>query len=197
LRDVLEDPRLVQLRDTLEGHAPRLAPRAAGSKEAAVALVLRPRERLELLLIKRAEVHGDPWSGHVALPGGRRGTGDADLVDTARRETEEEVGVPLARVSTLLGVLDDVAPMTPRLPPIVITPFVFAVPAATVAHPDAREVQAALWVPLDALRETSAFAEITVTVATGDEMTVPSFVIGDYAIWGLTYRILQQFLELV
>ena len=192
---MLKDPRLVQLRHAFEGRSVQAAPRSALVKEAAVALVLRPREQLELLLIRRAELHGDPWSGHVALPGGRRGAGDANLVDTASRETDEEVGIPLARVGTFLGTLDEVLPVSPRLPPIVIAPFVFAVPPATAAHPEPREVQAAIWLPLDALRAPDALAEITVTVATGP-MTVPSFVYGDYVIWGLTYRILQQFLEI-
>jgi 8-oxo-dGTP pyrophosphatase MutT (NUDIX family) len=165
-------------------------------KEAAVALVVRPREELELLVIRRAELHGDPWSGHVALPGGRRGAGDADLITTACRETEEEVGIPLARVGVFLGALDEVAPVSPRLPPIVIAPFVFAVHAHTSAHPEPREVQAALWLPISALRGEEALREITVTVATGD-MQVPSFVYGDYVIWGLTFRIIEQFLELI
>ena len=190
-----EDPRLIQLRHALERRAVQAAPRTPALKEAAVALVLRPREELELLLIRRAELHGDPWSGHVALPGGRRGPGDADLITTACRETEEEVGIPLARVGSYLGALDEVAPSSPRLPPIVIAPFVFAVPAHTSAHPEPREVQAALWVPISALQGEGALTEITVTVATGP-MTVPSFVYGDYVIWGLTFRILTQYLEL-
>src|SRR5690606_13503153 len=120
-------------------------------REAAVALVLRPRESLELLLIRRAELPGDPWSGHVALPGGRRSGADGDLLTTACRETEEEVGIPLQKVGTFIGALDEVAPSSPLLPPIVVAPFVLAVPPATAATPDPREVQAALWVPVDAL----------------------------------------------
>ena len=191
---MFDDPRLVQLRHVFEGRAASATERTPLLREAAVALVLRPRERLELLLIKRAELHGDPWSGHMALPGGRRDPGDADLVATALRETEEEVGVPLVRVGTFVGALDEVAPTTPRLPPIVIAPFVFAVPPDTVANPDPREVQAALWIPIDALRDAGALADMTVTVSTGP-LTVPSFVYGEYVIWGLTFRILQQFLS--
>lgn len=191
---MLDDPRLVQLRRAFETRAAAAAERAADMREAAVALVLRPREEVELLLIKRAELRGDPWSGHVALPGGRRSATDEDLLATAARETEEEVGVPLARVATFIGALDEVAPSTPRLPPLIIAPFVFAVPADTAAHPDPREVQAALWVPLSALRDTAALSEIQV-VTPSTPLTFPSLVYGDYTIWGLTYRILQQFLS--
>jgi 8-oxo-dGTP pyrophosphatase MutT (NUDIX family) len=61
---------------------------------AAVALVLVPHPD-SLLLIRRAERSGDPWSGQVGLPGGRRDPDDATLLSTAVREAVEEVGVHL------------------------------------------------------------------------------------------------------
>ena len=71
--------------------------------ETAVALVLAPGSMgLEALFIRRAERADDPWSGHIALPGGRREPGDADRLATAVRETREEVGVTLP-ASALLG----------------------------------------------------------------------------------------------
>ncbi|HEU5170288.1 MAG TPA: NUDIX domain-containing protein, partial [Gemmatimonadales bacterium] len=78
-----------------------------------------------LLLIRRAERAGDPWSGQMGLPGGRHHPGDPDLLATAIRETEEEVGLALD-ASRCIGVLDDVAPRTPDLPPIAVRPFVFS-----------------------------------------------------------------------
>src|ERR1700680_3050243 len=80
---------------------------------AAVALVLRQGARgLEILLIKRAEHMDDPWSGHVALPGGREEPADASLQETAVRETLEETGIDLARDGEVLGALDDLRPTT-------------------------------------------------------------------------------------
>lgn len=161
-----------------------------------MSLVVRPAESLEVLLIRRAELEGDPWSGHIALPGGRRSPADDDLLVTACRETEEEVGVPLRRVGRVIGALDEITPGTPLLPPIIIAPFVLAVPAATHAAPDPREVQAAVWVPVDALRATTAASEIDIDLPDGRGRTLfPSLVYGDFVIWGLTYRILRQFLE--
>src|ERR687886_382936 len=95
-------------------------------RRAAVALILRAGEQgvIELLMIKRAAFEGDPWSGHIALPGGRQEPGDASLQDTAIRETWEETGIDLARDGCVIGQLDDLQPRTPRLPPLVITPFV-------------------------------------------------------------------------
>ncbi|MCA9639821.1 MAG: NUDIX domain-containing protein, partial [Myxococcales bacterium] len=74
-----------------------------GGRFAAVAAVLRPTDAdTEVLLIRRAEHEGDPWSGHMAFPGGRHDPTDPDLLTTARRETLEEVGLDLSRRARLL-----------------------------------------------------------------------------------------------
>jgi 8-oxo-dGTP pyrophosphatase MutT (NUDIX family) len=191
-----DDPRIHSLRRIFEARPAAAVARVSGQKEAAVSILVRPHDQLELLLIRRAELHGDPWSGHVALPGGRRAGADPDLFGTACREAEEEVGIPVARIGTFIGALDEVGPAHPRLPPIVIAPFVLAVPAGTSARPEPREVQAALWVPVDALRDTSAVSEITVELPEATQ-AFPCLVYGDYVIWGLTLRILEQFLGLI
>jgi 8-oxo-dGTP pyrophosphatase MutT (NUDIX family) len=182
------------LRRALEGRTRARVERSPELREAAVALMLRPSVELEILLIQRAERETDPWSGHMALPGGRRGPADADLVATAFRETEEETGVPLHKVGLVLGPLDEVAPLTPRLPPIVIAPVVVAVPDGTRAVPDRVEVDAAIWVPLSALREEGAVSEILIELQDGNR-AFPSLRYREYVIWGLTHRILTQFLE--
>lgn len=190
---MIDDARLALLRRALEQRPAARQPRGTGVSEAAVALVLRPREELELLLIKRAEHERDPWSGHMALPGGRRDFADEDLLATAFRETHEETGVPLVRTGALLGALDELHPRNPRLPRIVIAPFVVGVPAETAAAPDAREVDAALWIPLSALRDPEAVSEILIELEDG-RRAYPSLRYREYVIWGLTHRILTQFL---
>src|SRR5204863_9089886 len=118
---------LAAVRRALVGHQPQPA-QAPGARPAAVSLVLvEGAEGAELLLIKRAERAGDPWSGQIALPGGRQDPGDADLLATAVRETREETGVDLATAERL-GILDDLAPRTASLPPVIVRPFVFALP---------------------------------------------------------------------
>jgi 8-oxo-dGTP pyrophosphatase MutT (NUDIX family) len=162
---------------------------------AAIALVLRlgALREPELLMIKRAEAKGDPWSGHIACPGGRMEPGDRDLAQTATRETWEETGIELARVGQLLGTLDDISPRTPVLPPIVIRPFVAAVPS-TVEIIQSPEVAAAFWVPLTALREQTAWRMGRVEVR-GVEREVSTFTHGEFLVWGLTERVLRQLLE--
>ena len=162
---------------------------------AAVLAVFRVAEdgELELLLIKRAEYEGDPWSGHVALPGGRHEPQDATLEDTAVRETYEELGVDLRAHGRVVGALDDLHPRTPVLPPICVRPYV------AVLEDDAHlvlssEVAAAFWVPLRALLDPATAVEATVIVR-GEERVVPSYRFGDYTIWGMTERILRGLLR--
>ena len=189
-----DDARLVALLRAFEQRPAAAAQRSAQDREAAVALVLRPRDELEILLVKRAERATDPWSGHMALPGGRRSPDDADLLVTAARETEEETHLPLERVGTLIGRLDEVKPGNPRLPPIVIAPFVLAVPPDATARPDGREVDTTLWVPLSALREERAVSELLIELGNGESRRFPSLNYREYVIWGLTHGILTSFL---
>ncbi|HEX2094888.1 MAG TPA: CoA pyrophosphatase [Longimicrobiaceae bacterium] len=189
----MHDFPLELLRDRLAARPARRAsdPEAA---RAAVALVLRPApEDIELLLIKRAVRVGDPWSGHMALPGGRSEPGDADASATAVRETREEVGIDVTVWGPPLGSLSDVAPRS-GAPRIVVSPFVFAVPAETVATPNP-EVEAAVWIPLRELAHPDAATEYLLGTVTGDPRRFPAFGTRGYVIWGLTHRILTDFLE--
>lgn len=189
------DPRLDTLRTALRRRRPLRLERPAGYSDAAVALVIRPRDEMELLLIRRAENEGDPWSGHMALPGGRRHVADDDLFVTACRETEEETGVPLANIGTLFGGLDEIAPGTTLLPPVIIAPFVAVVPSSADAWPASPEVAGTLWIPLPALRDEGAASQLLVELSDGTR-AFPTFNYRGHVIWGLTHRILVQFLEI-
>ncbi len=184
---------LATVRRALRGHPPQTL-EAPGSQPAAVGLILVPdASGLAALFIHRAERAGDPWSGQVALPGGRREPADPDLLATALRETREETGVDL-RPAELLGALDDLHPRTPSLPPVLVRPFVFALPERPALVPTA-EVERAFWLPLADLSKPGVYSEVTVTVR-GTALKVPGYQIRDELIWGLTERIVTPFLHL-
>lgn len=168
---------------------------AEGGFVASVALLLRPAPRSpEILLIKRAESPGDPWSGHMAFPGGRREAGDRSLLDTAQRETLEETGIALPGAGGMLGRLDAVAPLSPHLPPLSIIPFVFAVPPGTRARPAEAEVAEVHWVPLDHFREPGIRTQHRFSMA--DEFRIfPAYRVENRIVWGLTHRILEDLLS--
>jgi 8-oxo-dGTP pyrophosphatase MutT (NUDIX family) len=192
-----EDERAIaRVAVALAAHQPveAVAPEA---RRAAVTLLLRPGTHgLELCFIRRAERTGDPWSGHVAFPGGREEAGDASLEHTALRETIEETGVDVRAGGRILGALDDLAPRSPSLPPVIVRPFVAVVPADTVVVPNDGEVAGAFWVPLRTLRLPETTRASTVSVR-GQPVLVTSFRYDDHVIWGMTERILRQLLDLV
>jgi 8-oxo-dGTP pyrophosphatase MutT (NUDIX family) len=162
-------------------------------RAAAVALVLAPLgdRQPAMLFIKRAEHPLDPWSGQIALPGGRHDPADPDLFATAVRETEEETGLRLSS-SDLVGELDDLSPVSPHLPPLVVRPFVFSIPAVTPLRLSS-EVALHLWVPLDALRGHRTQETVQVQARMLD---VPGYRVGPHFIWGMTERIITPFLML-
>lgn len=147
-----------------------------------------------VLLIRRADRQGDPWSGHMGLPGGRLDAGDRDLLATAIRETQEEVGVTLDPDS-LLGVLDDVTPRTPLPRPVVVRPFIFALPERPRLNPNV-EVSFTLWVSLEELRSSGVYREALLRIR-GEDRSFPAYHLGPHVVWGLTERILTPLLEVL
>lgn len=167
-----------------------------GAWRAAVALLLRPGPAgPELCFIRRAERSGDPWSGHVAFPGGRAEPEDGSLEDTAVRETIEETGIDVRAGGRVLGALDDLVPRTPSAHPVVVRPFVAEVPAGTEVVPN-QEVAGAFWVPLRTLHLPETTRESVVLVR-GEPIAVTSYRYDDHVIWGMTERILRQLIALV
>jgi 8-oxo-dGTP pyrophosphatase MutT (NUDIX family) len=160
---------------------------------AAVAIVLRDVEDgPEVLLIRRAERTGDPWSGHMAFPGGREEPGDATLLATAIRETCEELGLDLSTSGRLLGRLDDLpAVARGRRVGITIAPFVFELTNDVELAYRPEEVAEAIWVPIDPLMH----GRLRTTLAhdgSGERMLSPAHDVDGRIIWGLTYRMLEN-----
>ena len=183
-------PRLARLGEQLARRPPAPNDGDASLIWAAVAAVLVPSPDA-VLLIRRAERAGDPWSGHMAFPGGRREPEDADLVATAVRETFEEVGLRLTRTD-LLGGLDDVVPRTPVLPPIAVRPFVFLLAERPALRPNP-EVAGVRWVHLDHLLHPETYHSARLEVR-GEPRDFPAYRVDETIVWGMTERILTELL---
>ncbi len=157
---------------------------------AAVALVLRDGDPgIELLFIRRAEHPSDPWSGQMAFPGGRAEPGDADLAATAIRETEEEIGIDLARAAEPVGALDEVRAMA-RMRPMELTiqPFVFRLRGTADVRLSA-EVRSVHWLSLRAILGAELRSTMDYEHA-GESLRFPCVRVDEVVIWGLTYRML-------
>jgi 8-oxo-dGTP pyrophosphatase MutT (NUDIX family) len=182
-----------KLRRALEG---RQAPPHSPS-DAAVAAVLRCDDLgTHALLIRRTSHDLDPWSGHMAFPGGRVHRDDPTLLVTALRETREEVGLDLEADATLLGALQPLEAMAlGKRQGFSITPFVFFLNGPGTLALDPSEVAEALWAPLDALargehqaRHSYRHGQVT--------REMPAFDVQGRVVWGLTHRMLVNLLDL-
>ncbi|UCE86511.1 MAG: CoA pyrophosphatase [Deltaproteobacteria bacterium] len=185
---------LEEVRQRLRAYRPTLI-ESARRERAAVGILLSERaDGFDILFIERAERAGDPWSGHMAFPGGRVDAGDANSCAAAEREVREEVGVSLAGAERL-GRLDDVSGRRGgRGASLVVSAFVYAVdrPARLETNHEVRE---ALWVCGETLLDPAHHIEYVYPVA-GSEIRSPGIVVGDperHVVWGLTYRVLRDF----
>jgi 8-oxo-dGTP pyrophosphatase MutT (NUDIX family) len=184
-------------RAALVGRSPLDIPDFEGMRRAAVAAILRPGATgPELLFIHRAEDPRDPWSGHMAFPGGKVDVGDADAHAAALRETREEVGLDLETDALPLGRLSDVRAVGRGRPlSLVISPFVFELqttPELKTNH----EVETVVWVPVAFLadranRETMPYRRY------GLALDLPCYRYDGHLIWGLTLGMADDMLRLV
>jgi 8-oxo-dGTP pyrophosphatase MutT (NUDIX family) len=162
---------------------------------AAVALMLRDGEAgPEMLFIERAKRTGDPWSGDLGFPGGKVEPGDDDAYAAAVRETMEEVGIDLA-AARFLGCLGEITGATL---PVRVTCFVFAlgeIPQVTLNG----EVNDVFWVSLADLRDMNRHTLTPISIK-GEMVHFPAVIMpftGKPPLWGLTYRLVKRFFQLL
>lgn len=149
---------------------------------------------VSVLFVQRAEADGDPWSGHMALPGGRREPADPDLTATAIRETREETALRL-READVLGRLSDVVPASPHLPAIAITPFVVWYEGQGEVRAS-REIRDHVWIPLEALASPDHRSVLRLQ-REGASVAFPAIEYRGYTVWGITFEIIADFLRLL
>jgi 8-oxo-dGTP pyrophosphatase MutT (NUDIX family) len=188
---------LDDVRRQLAAYEPKLVA-GTGRSQAAVALILREADsRLELLFIERARCEGDPWSGHMAFPGGRVDPDDPSQRAAAERETREEVAVSLT-AADYLGCLDDLEGHPASAPKgLVISAYVYHLPEPEPLVPNS-EVETAFWFPVEDLFDP--VRHVDYWYAAAGELPFPGILVGEpdrHVVWGLTYRFLDVFLAAV
>ena len=190
--------KILHIRDRLSKHSP--APVDIDPPmRAAVALLLQPRpDDIYVLFIHRAHHPHDPWSGHMAFPGGRHEPEDPDLLVTIQRETHEEIGISLDEHGEYLGRLAEVQAMARgKQTGMIVSPFVYLVSQEARPVPDPVEVQDIIWVPLSFMQQDGVEQIVQRNLQAGSTIQVPALLYGGKTIWGLTYRMLRGFLELI
>jgi 8-oxo-dGTP pyrophosphatase MutT (NUDIX family) len=178
-----------RIRTALSAH--KRVPLPPGPVPAAVLLPLRQRgQEYSVLFTKRTE-QLNHHRGEISFPGGVCQPEDGDTLQTALRETEEEVGIapPAVRV---LGVLDDFYSVHDYL----VTPYVGAVPGDYPLRVNPAEIERIIEVPLAHLLRPEIFRTEDWSWK-GRRHPVHFYTYGDDEIWGLTAAILKQFLDIV
>ena len=157
-------------------------------------------EGTHVLLMKRTERPGDPWSGDMSFPGGRMDPEDKIIYTTVLREYEEEVGFDLTAGAEYLGRLPDTQarPMRWNRRPFVVATFVFWQTAIPNFKPDPTEVADLVWLPLDfiadrANRQTMIWNRREINM----EVELPCYWYGEYRLWGLTLRMIDEFMYIL
>jgi 8-oxo-dGTP pyrophosphatase MutT (NUDIX family) len=161
-----------------------------GEVPAAVLVPLVQHDVLEVLLTRRTD-HLSDHAGQIAFPGGRQEESDSDLIATALRESEEEVGLDAHQIE-VIGTLDPYLTITGYA----VTPVVALVTPPLDLRIDPREVAAAFTVPLDHLLEESNYRYHTreiVRDGVGREIGYWSVPYQEHNIWGATAGMLQMF----
>lgn len=177
----------------LAGQQQKEPPDDCGSIPAAVAMILRQSPGgLEILFIERAAHENDPWSGNLAFPGGKVEQGEEPR-QAAERETLEEIGFDLT-TARYLGRLSDIAGANL---PVRVSCFVYGLLAAGFEPVLSHEVGDLFWIDIDLLLAAERHTIATVSFA-DKEFEVPAILIltGKPMLWGLTYRLAMEFLEI-
>jgi 8-oxo-dGTP pyrophosphatase MutT (NUDIX family) len=184
------------IREMLSRQAPRDLGRIAPGSAAVALMLAGGGAKPKLCFIKRAEREDDPWSGHMALPGGRVSPSDSCIQEAAEREVREEVGIELA-ADMSIGRL-------PELPirrygvdtGLALFPFVYYLGPAAPELITNHEVAAAYWMDLEYLWDRRNHTLFD-AVYGGQLTTFPAIRLGGNLIWGLTFRVLELFAEVI
>ena len=174
-------------KDPLEKIRAKLSSDYVNEAKAAVGVVFkREDDVLKLLLVKRAEVPGDPWSGDMAFPGGKKGPDDNGLIETVTREVYEETSIDLCS-GHFLGVMAPIGSTARR--GMTVLPMVFLLDE----EPEIRineELAYHLWTPFQDLVNSRGRALVK------NRFDTDVFHVGDDVVWGLTFRMLERLIGL-
>ena len=186
----MRDPPCGTLENKVTGSLPINGRPAESKPSAAVAILHASAPEPSILLMRRAQRPGDPWSGHWSFPGGRREQSDADLLATALRELREECGVELERDTLTERLEDDWAGRVVGSS-VMVAPFVFKIPHQVATILDHSEAAETIWMPMSVLFDLSQH-RVRAVPGVPPERKFPAFDLRGTPVWGFTYRVLCQ-----
>ena len=155
---------------------------------AAVGLILiQVQQDFKILFVKRVERLSDPWSGQIAFPGGKKETKDSNLKDTVIRETFEETNIKLDE-DNLIGVLEAID--SGHFSNIKILSFISLLKGPQIIKLNKKELDNYFWYSYKKILNNRSLVEI-------NSKKEPAYILGDAIVWGITYKILREFCEII
>ncbi len=167
------------------------------TRDAAVLICLYEKSAggMHLVFIRRGSGHdSDKHAGQIAFPGGKRDPEDRDLMYTALREANEEVGLDL----TTVDVLGPITPLYITVSKFMVHPYVAFLTQPPILTRQESEIEEILELPLAAIRSADVRQSTKIRLASGITLNhVPCFQVDNHIIWGATAMILNEFLEII
>ncbi len=165
---------------------------SSGRLKAAVLVPLYRDNGGELILVLVRRTEGDIHGGQLAFPGGKMSADDKSLMDTALRETKEEIGLKQSNIE-ILEQLPNVYTQTSRFD---ITPFLARIVRPLEWSPDEREIAEIIEIPVRDIAKPEAYGEEIMSFQQwSSPRNIPFYRVGNYQLWGATYRILNPILS--
>ena len=178
------------IKQTLAHHNPKRMIHPDMKSAAVLVPLVQHTTELQLLLTKRTD-SVEHHKGQISFPGGMTDSSDTTAVETALRETEEELGIPPSFIS-ILGSIDDI-----RIPTgFVVTPVVGYIASLPPFHINADEVAVAFEIPMHNFFNPSFFRS-EMRMLGGMERQVYFYDVWKEPVWGATAAIIKQFTELL
>lgn len=162
------------------------------ARKAAVMVLFYGGTELNIALIRRT-FDGSVHSGQIALPGGEKESVDKDLLDTAKRELYEEIGVKEESYKVMRELTDIYIPPSN----FYVQPFMAVCPKPPIFYKQDREVAEVLNMPIERLLNDDFLINTKLKSAYDTIIEVPAFKVNEHIVWGATAMILHEVRDLV
>jgi 8-oxo-dGTP pyrophosphatase MutT (NUDIX family) len=162
------------------------------TRSSAVLILIYPQKgEFFVPFIQRPKYDGK-HGGQISLPGGKKENNDENLVRTALRETQEEIGIKATDIHVLGALTEVFIPVSNFL----VQPYVGFITYSPEFFPDAREVEKIIHTPLTYLQKDDLKSRRKIWVEK-TEMEVTGFTVDDEWVWGATALIMSEFIEIL
>lgn len=180
-----------EIRQRLASYKPKLLPEREGKRASVLVPLYEHRDQLHVVFTKRTD-RVESHKGEISFPGGAREPLDNDLIHTATRECEEEIGLRREHIE-IVGQLDDIVTISDFHVSVYVG-HLHSHPSPYIWLPQEAEVAEVLEVPLTHLRDENSIVEVP-RQRDGVLTLMEGWIWRDHIIWGATGRMLRNFLD--